>query len=108
MPCLLIFVVIYLVILFIGKFDNFAEAHAPISRMLPFLMYKSPYIIVQMLPPASLISVIIMFSLMEKNNEIMDLKACRVVEVAAPCLESLFSSPILLNNIWIRWNPLGL
>ena len=87
-PCLLIFVVIYLVIHFIGRYDNFAEAHVPISRMLPFLMYQIPYIIVQMLPPASLIAVIIMFSLMEKNNEIMALKACgiSVLKIAQPVI----------------------
>jgi lipopolysaccharide export system permease protein len=90
MLCLFIFVVIYLVIHFFGRLDNFAEAHVPISRMLPFLMYQIPYIIVEMLPPASLIAVIIMFSLMKKNNEIMALKASgiSILKVAQPVIIS--------------------
>lgn len=73
--CQLIFVSIYLIVHFFSRFDNFTEAHVSISRMLPYLLYKSPYIIVQMFPPATLIAVIIMFTLMKKHNEILALKA---------------------------------
>ncbi|RLB38539.1 MAG: LPS export ABC transporter permease LptG [Deltaproteobacteria bacterium] len=86
--CLSIFVSMYLIIHFFGRLDNFAHARVPISRMVPFLLYKIPYIIVQMLPPASLISVIILFSLMKKNNEIMALKASGMsaLKLAQPIL----------------------
>lgn len=76
MLCLLVFVAIYLTIHFFGRLENFVNAHVPIRRMVPFLMYETPYIIVQMLPPSCLISAIILFSLMKKNNEIMAMKSC--------------------------------
>lgn len=73
--CQLIFMSLYLIIHFFGKFDNFAEASVPIGRMLPYLLYKTPSIFVQMLPIAALLGVIIMFSQMKKNNEVLALKA---------------------------------
>ena len=44
--------------------------------MLAYFLYKTPFIIIQMLPAATLISVIIMFCLMKKNNEITAMKSC--------------------------------
>ena len=76
--CLLAFISIYLMVHFFGKVDNFIEAEVPRDVIVRYLLYLLPYIAVQMLPPAVLIAVIIMFSLMKKNNEIMALKACGI------------------------------
>ena len=86
--CLLIFVFIYLSIDFTGRVDDFIGAHVPTSRMLLYFLYECPYIIVQMLPPATLIAVIILFSSMKKNNEIVALKACgmNVLKLSQPLL----------------------
>jgi lipopolysaccharide export system permease protein len=92
--CHLIFLTIFLAIDFIQKIDNFIEANAAKSAMLAYFLYKTPFIIVQMVPVAALISVIVTFSLMKKNNEITALKASGVsvfrlslpVMVASACL----------------------
>ncbi len=75
---LLIFVSIYLIIDFIQKVDNFVESGASIGPMFAYFFYKTPFIIIQMLPVAALLSVIVMLSLMEKRNEITALKSCGV------------------------------
>ena len=86
--CLLIFVFIYLVINFTGRVDDFIAAHVSTGRMLLYLLYESPFTIVQMLPPATLIAVIIHFSSMKKHNEIIALKACgmNVLKLSQPLL----------------------
>ena len=69
---------VYLLIDFIQKIDNFIEAQAPKSAMFGYFFYKTPYILTQMLPVATLLAVIVMLCLMEKNNEITAIKACGV------------------------------
>ncbi len=72
------FVSIYIMVHFFGKADNFIDAQVPRGVIIRYLLYLLPFIVVQMLPPAILIAVIIMFSLMKKNNEIIALKACGI------------------------------
>jgi len=74
--CQLIFLALYLIIDFIQKIDNFVEAGVSTGLMLAYFIYKIPNITVQMIPVATLISVIIMFCLMKKNNEIIAMRAC--------------------------------
>lgn len=73
--CQIIFLFIYLIIDFLQKIDNFIEAHVSKSIMISYFLNKTPLVIVQMLPPATLISIIILFSLMKKRNEITAIKA---------------------------------
>ncbi|RLC31916.1 MAG: LPS export ABC transporter permease LptG [Deltaproteobacteria bacterium] len=86
--CLFVFVSLYLVIHFFGRFDNFAEARVPLTRMVPYLLYKTPFIVVQMLPSAALIGVIITFSGMKKRNEILSLRVSgmNIWEISRPVL----------------------
>jgi len=72
--CLLTLIFMYLMIDFFERVDNFIESNVPKHMMLTYFAYKIPYICVQMLPPACLIAVIIMFSVMKKNKEIISLK----------------------------------
>jgi lipopolysaccharide export system permease protein len=74
--CQIIFLSIYLIVDFVQKIDNFIEAQAPVGIMLAYFVYKTPLIFIQMLPPATLISVIILFSLLKKRNELTAMKAC--------------------------------
>lgn len=74
--CLLIFLSIYLIIDFLQKIDNFIEADVSTGMILSYFVFKIPHITIQMIPVGSLISVIIMFSLMQKKNEITAFKAC--------------------------------
>jgi lipopolysaccharide export system permease protein len=68
--CESVFVFIYLMIDFLQKVDNFIAAKASEGAMLLYFLYKTPFIITNMIPPATLIAVIMFFSTMRKRNEI--------------------------------------
>jgi lipopolysaccharide export system permease protein len=76
--CLTVFVFLYLMIDFVGGIDNFMEANAPSGAMFAYYAYKVPAAVSHMLPPATLTAVIIMFSVLKKNRELIALKACGV------------------------------
>lgn len=73
--CQISFTSIFLVIDFIGKIDNFLEVNAGFSDTVKYFLYKLPFMAVQMTPAATLISVVILFSILRKNNEMTALKA---------------------------------
>ncbi|RJR19497.1 MAG: YjgP/YjgQ family permease [Desulfobacteraceae bacterium] len=89
--CHLIFVSLYFIIHFFERVDNFAESKVAAGKMAVFFIFQIPLIAVQMLPPAALIALIITFSLMERDNEIVALKACGV-SVAGLCRPVLATS----------------
>jgi len=71
---LIIFLVVYMVIEFFGKIDNFFEAGASAGLAIIFLLYKAPFILLQLIPASVLISVMLMLGLMSKHNEILVLQ----------------------------------
>jgi len=73
---LAVFMAIYLMVDFASGIDDFIKAEASRGVMASYFLYKIPAIGVQMLPVATLTTVIIMFGLMKRNNEIMALRAC--------------------------------
>ncbi len=75
--CHLIFILLYLVIDFIQKIDNFVEAEVSLALTLIYLIYRTPTMIVQIITPAAtMISIIAVICQMKKNKEIMAMKAC--------------------------------
>ena len=98
--CIIIFIVIYLAVDFIQKIDDFIEAGASNSAIFAFFFYKTPHIIVQMVPVSVLISVIVMFSMMKKNNEIIALKAGGV-SASRLSLPLLFASLSLAIGVFL-------
>jgi lipopolysaccharide export system permease protein len=115
--CQIVFLFIYFIIDFVGKIDNFIEAKAPIGTMLAYFAYKTPLTFIRMLPPATLISVIILFALLKKRNEITAMKACglNIFKVVQPVVVTglmvsislfLFSETVVpyssskFNEIW--------
>ena len=56
--------------------------------LLLFLLYKIPFIVTQILPVSTLIAIIVMFSLMKKNNEITAMKASgiSIFEISKPLI----------------------
>lgn len=86
--CQIIFLSIYLIIDFVQKIDNFIEAQVPVGIMLAYFIYRTPLIFILMLPPATLISVIILFSLLKKRNELTAMKACglNIFKVVQPII----------------------
>ena len=71
---LITFLVLYTVIDFFGKIDNFMEADVPLKTSLIFFLYQIPLVVQQMLPISMLISLMLMLGLMNKHNEILALK----------------------------------
>ena len=69
---------IYLAVDFIEKIDNFMEAGVPASRCLVYLLYKLPFIIVQITPVGFLLSILVALGLMSKNHEVIALKSCGI------------------------------
>ena len=93
--CLFVFLMTFHIIIFVGGIDNFIDAGVPLTRMAVYHLYETPFIIVQMLPPAVLITVIILFGIMRKNNEIVALKSSGISawQVSRPVvLTALFLS----------------
>jgi lipopolysaccharide export system permease protein len=72
---------IYLAIDFIEKIDNFMEAGVPAVRCVVYLLYKLPFIIVQIAPVGFLLAILIALGLMSKNNEVIALKSCGIGNV---------------------------
>jgi lipopolysaccharide export system permease protein len=93
--CQIIFLSIYLIIDFVQKIDNFIEAQVAVGIMLAYFIYKVPLIFIQMLPAATLISVIILFSLLKKRNELTAMKACGLNIFKA--VQSIFVTGIIIS-----------
>ncbi|MCB2148531.1 MAG: LPS export ABC transporter permease LptG [Deltaproteobacteria bacterium] len=69
---------IYVAIDFIEKIDNFMEAGVSATRCVVYLMYKLPFIFVQIAPVGFLLSILVALGLMNKNNEVIALKSCGI------------------------------
>lgn len=76
--CLFVFFILYLVIDFVQKADNFIDANADLRIIIEYFCYKIPYIIVQLIPAAVLIASIILFSNIKRKNEILAVKICGI------------------------------
>ena len=79
---------IYLIIDFVQRLNDFLDVHIPMRVLFLFLFYKTPFIITQILPVSTLIAIIVMFSLMKKNNEITAMKASgiNIFEISKPVI----------------------
>lgn len=70
------FLMIYMVVEFFGKIDNFLEADVPINVAFSYFIYQIPFTIQQLIPVSVLISVMLMLGIMHKHNEILAMKNC--------------------------------
>jgi lipopolysaccharide export system permease protein len=66
--------IIFFLIDFIERIDNFMETDLPFTRFIEYMLLKVPFIFSQILPICVLLAVLITFGLMIKNNEIMIIK----------------------------------
>ncbi len=69
---------IYVAVDFIEKIDNFMEAGVPAGRCVVYLLFKFPFIFVQIAPVGFLLSILVALGLMSKNNEVLALKSCGI------------------------------
>jgi lipopolysaccharide export system permease protein len=115
---LMVAVGIYIAVDFFEKIDNFLNAGLTISRSLTYFFLNIPFITSQLLPVCILISVLIVFGLMARHNEILALRSSGVsmrrlvrpviaVGLAATVLHFLFSEVVVpytahkANAIWL-------
>lgn len=75
---LVVVVSIYVLIDFFEKIDKFMDAGLPFSKAAIFFGFNVPFIIAQILPVCVLLSVLIVFGLMGRQNEILALKSSGV------------------------------
>lgn len=69
---------IYMAVDFIEKIDNFLDAGLPVHRCAVFLLYKLPFIVVQIAPAVFLLAVLVALGVMSRNNEVIALKSCGI------------------------------
>jgi lipopolysaccharide export system permease protein len=110
---------IYLAVDFFERIDDFMEAGIPVLKTLSFFMLEIPFIVAQIIPICILMSVLIVFSLMARNNEIVALKSSgiRILYLFKPvfimgCIASvtlfILSDSIVpitmakFNEIWLK------
>ena len=76
--CNFIFILLYLVIDFVQKIDDFVEAGVPLVLTLSFFLYKIPSMVMEVIPAATMISIVVVICQIKKNKEIMAMKACGI------------------------------
>ena len=86
LTCQLIFCTLYFVIDFVQKIDNIIDASVPVHDVLLSILFYTPYIILQMIPVSTMISIILLLCVMKKNNEIFAIKSCgfNIIRTLAP------------------------
>ena len=72
--CQFILCTLFLVIDIVFKMDNFINASVSMHNILSFFLFNIPYIILQMIPVSSMISITSLICIMKKNNEILAIK----------------------------------
>jgi lipopolysaccharide export system permease protein len=90
---------------FIQKIDNFIDAGAPSGSVIAYFLYKTPYIMMQMVPITVMLAVILTFCFMEKNNEITAMKACGIsifkISIPIICLSILIAASVFLFSEFV-------
>lgn len=81
------FLTLYLLIDFIQKIDDFNEVNAQ-GLMVSYFFFEIPLIVNRLIPVVTLLSVIVMFSIMKKHNEIMAMKSCgmNILKISKPLI----------------------
>jgi lipopolysaccharide export system permease protein len=68
-------IVLYLVVDFFEKLDNFIEAGVAGTKIVKFFLLNIPFITAQVTPLALLLAILVVLGLMNKNNEIIALRS---------------------------------
>ena len=76
--CLFLFIFLYIIMDIFGHLDEILRNRVPIKILLQYYSSFAPLIFVQTVPIASLLSVVYMLSILNKNNELTAAKACGI------------------------------
>jgi len=66
---------IFLSVDFFEKIDNFLESDVALTRAVVFFWFRIPFVVALIGPVALLLAILIVFSLMNKNNELIALRS---------------------------------
>lgn len=90
--CLVSFVVVYLVVEFFDRFDDFLKHGAEVSPMVRYFLFKIPQVITEVTPVAVLASMLLSLGGFSRNNEITAMRAGGVssAQIVAPLLLVIF------------------
>lgn len=69
-------IVLYLVVDFFDRIDNFIDADLAPGRIIHYLVMQIPIIIVRIAPVGVMLAILIALGLMNRSNEILALKSC--------------------------------
>ncbi len=91
-------VFLYVLVDFFEKADNFAKSGLALDRTLTYFILNIPFIISQISPVSILLAVIIIFNLMNRNNETLALRASGVsfISLVRPVLVIGFIASLIL------------
>lgn len=98
--CVLMFSTIYIIIDFVQKIERLIESGVDNILICEYFLFKIPFILVQMVPPATLLAVIITISIMKKQNEMIAIKACGI-DIFSLAKLILFSSLLLASFVFL-------
>jgi len=95
---ILSFVLIYLIVDFLEKIDDFLEVSLPLVRVAYFFMLSVPTIFFNVAPVAILVSTLICLGLLARHSEIVALKAAGIgiFRISLPILRAAFLFSLLL------------
>jgi lipopolysaccharide export system permease protein len=100
--CVAAFLVIYVIVDFFDRFDDFIKHGAAVGSIVRYFLFKIPLIVTQVLPVAVLASLLFSLGLHGRNNETTAMKACGfgTWEIAAP----LLGICLVLSFVALFWN----
>jgi lipopolysaccharide export system permease protein len=86
--CMAAFVLIYLIVDFFDRFDDFLKHKAAVGAAIRYFLFKIPLVMTQVLPVAVLAAMLMALGTLRRNNEIAAMRACGIssYQIAAPLL----------------------
>ncbi|MGB5985072.1 MAG: LPS export ABC transporter permease LptG [Desulfobacterales bacterium] len=69
---------IYIIVEFFERLEKFMKAGVPLDRIAQYFLFRIPFMVSEVVPIAVLLAVIITLGLMQRNNEILALRATGV------------------------------
>lgn len=99
--CVLAFLVVYLIVDFFDRFDDFLKHGSSVGSMIRYFLFKIPLILTQVLPVAVLASMLLGLGGFARSNEITAMRACgfSTFEIAVP-LVAVSLGLSLLSLVW--------
>lgn len=94
---LIVVIGIFVAVDYLGTMDKFIRAGMPLLNAFGYVLLRVPFMVAQLIPAVILLTIIIVFGLMNRNNEVMILKSSGIsvfyflkTTLAVSCVLSVF------------------